>query len=186
MESWSKQEVADWITSIGFAQYAAQFLNNDIEGPHLLSLTIDELKNDLSINSLGHRKDIMKQISLASKNTLLHETNPLQPDDSSSSSLNSTQQNLNTINNNANNNNNNNNNNMNTNTTPNLLKKEMSDILMIQSPLPNPEHIVGNNRTVEPGDVALPETPMIISKNDSTSNFGLGKIILRLMVKCCF
>lgn len=53
-----------WLEIIGFQQYKQEFKNNDIRGKHLLQITHLELTNDLKISSLGHRLDILKEISL--------------------------------------------------------------------------------------------------------------------------
>ncbi|KAL7747098.1 hypothetical protein RI367_007594 [Sorochytrium milnesiophthora] len=59
---WPVTKVADWIASIGFPQYADRFIDNEIAGEELLSLTLATLK-ELDILALGKRMQIMNSIT---------------------------------------------------------------------------------------------------------------------------
>src|SRR2546423_117344 len=52
---WSNQDVALWLSLVGFGQYKDTFIKNDISGRNLKSLTLASLKSDLNILPLGHR-----------------------------------------------------------------------------------------------------------------------------------
>ena len=56
-------EIKDWLESLELGQYAGIFEENDITIGDLADLSADELKEDLGISSLGHRKKIMKAIA---------------------------------------------------------------------------------------------------------------------------
>ena len=62
MPSWAPEAVARWLATIEMTQYAANFLENDIDGGALLTLTATELKDDLEVAKLGHRKRILNNI----------------------------------------------------------------------------------------------------------------------------
>ena len=47
-------------------------MDNDINGKHLLELTKEDLLKDLKISSLGHRKDILREIEKL-KNPIVKE-----------------------------------------------------------------------------------------------------------------
>lgn len=47
MSTWMQSDVADWIESIGYAQYRDHFVRNNISGTALAKLTIDSLKTDI-------------------------------------------------------------------------------------------------------------------------------------------
>ena len=52
----------EWLSSIGFADYAPAFQANNIGMDMLASLTSDELK-EIGVESLGHRKQMLEAIS---------------------------------------------------------------------------------------------------------------------------
>lgn len=60
--TWTTAQVAIWLKSVGFAQYVDNFVENEIEGSHLLELGKNDLKEDLEIARLGHRMSILKAI----------------------------------------------------------------------------------------------------------------------------
>jgi SAM domain (Sterile alpha motif) len=45
ISQWTEQNVADWLTLNAFGQYALAFLDNNINGPVLLELTYESLKD---------------------------------------------------------------------------------------------------------------------------------------------
>jgi class 3 adenylate cyclase/tetratricopeptide (TPR) repeat protein len=55
-------DVAAWLSELGLDAYAEAFLDNDIDGETLASLTMDDLK-ELGVHSLGHRKKLLAAIS---------------------------------------------------------------------------------------------------------------------------
>jgi hypothetical protein len=54
--------ISDWLRSIGMEEYENNFLSNEIDIDDLAGLSSDELKNDLGIIPLGHRKKILEAI----------------------------------------------------------------------------------------------------------------------------
>src|SRR3984893_5086023 len=55
-------DVEEWLQGLGLAQYAAAFVENDIDFTLLGKLTDTDLK-ELGVNSLGHRKRLLAAIS---------------------------------------------------------------------------------------------------------------------------
>lgn len=60
---WPANDVAIWLESIGYGQYRKEFYNNNISGRHLHSLNHQLLKNELGIESYGHRADILDRVN---------------------------------------------------------------------------------------------------------------------------
>lgn len=58
---WGTQEVADWVSEIGFPQYRACFEVNNFHGPKLLLLTMDMLPS-MSIKNFDHMREIMRAL----------------------------------------------------------------------------------------------------------------------------
>ena len=54
--------IREWLSSIELEQYAEVFEENDLGMDDLAELSAEELKDDLGITSLGHRKKIMKAL----------------------------------------------------------------------------------------------------------------------------
>lgn len=65
---WSTSEVGEWLDHLSLGQYKTTFLENDIEGKHLIDLSKDELK-ELGISKIGHRMTIDDAINKL-KNTI--------------------------------------------------------------------------------------------------------------------
>eukprot|EP00929_Paragymnodinium_shiwhaense_P048475 TRINITY_DN244_c1_g1_i4.p1 TRINITY_DN244_c1_g1~~TRINITY_DN244_c1_g1_i4.p1 ORF type:complete len:741 (-),score=60.20 TRINITY_DN244_c1_g1_i4:17-2185(-) len=61
-ETWSVDEVAKWLQSVGFADLAPRFLEEAISGDVLLALTSDELRKELDVPKFGIRKRLLGQI----------------------------------------------------------------------------------------------------------------------------
>lgn len=55
-------DIRSWLRSLELEQYADAFEANDLTFEDLEELTQDELKGDLGVSSLGHRKKILKAI----------------------------------------------------------------------------------------------------------------------------
>lgn len=60
--SWSVGDVGEWLKSINLHQLVEVFSENEISGPELLELTMDEIKEDLEITKLGTRKALWRAI----------------------------------------------------------------------------------------------------------------------------
>ncbi|XP_046846393.1 mitogen-activated protein kinase kinase kinase 20-like [Xenia sp. Carnegie-2017] len=88
VNAWTEDDVFLWVEHIGIqvgnrniSDYAQLFVDNNINGKRLLAITIDILK-DLGIQSLGHRLEIVGQISkLQSENELMLHFPPLTKDE---------------------------------------------------------------------------------------------------------
>ena len=62
-EKWTSSEVIQWLETLpDLKQYATSFAENEIDGEALLELTDQELKSDLGIAPLGHRKQFFRLI----------------------------------------------------------------------------------------------------------------------------
>lgn len=57
-------EVIHWLNGEGLSQYSVAFKDNEVNGKTLMSLTDKDLREDLGVNVLGHRKHIIKQIDM--------------------------------------------------------------------------------------------------------------------------
>ncbi|XP_051970670.1 SH3 and multiple ankyrin repeat domains protein 1-like [Xyrauchen texanus] len=58
---WSKYDVADWLTYLNLAEHKERFLNNEIDGSHLPSLTKEDFL-DLGVSRVGHRMNIERAL----------------------------------------------------------------------------------------------------------------------------
>jgi hypothetical protein len=54
--------VGSWLEKIGLEDYREKFKENHISGKNLLHLTEKELKKDLEMTSVGHRKNFSKGV----------------------------------------------------------------------------------------------------------------------------
>lgn len=52
------QDVREWLHRIGFSEYEPSFITNDVNGAVLKTLTSEELRDDLNITNLRHRRDL--------------------------------------------------------------------------------------------------------------------------------
>ncbi|KAI9352868.1 hypothetical protein BDR26DRAFT_849985 [Obelidium mucronatum] len=65
-DTWSPEEVADWVRSLGCSPEAASaFIDQEIDGSVLKTLSADDLKNELGISALGMRRKILAAIAAA-------------------------------------------------------------------------------------------------------------------------
>ncbi|KAJ3608449.1 hypothetical protein NHX12_025496 [Muraenolepis orangiensis] len=58
---WSKYDVADWLAYLNLAEHRERFLDNEIDGSHLPSLTKDDFL-DLGVTRVGHRMNIERAL----------------------------------------------------------------------------------------------------------------------------
>ena len=58
---WAIADVTDWLNSIALGQYAEVFAQNEISGPILLDISLEDL-DYMGISILGHRKVILKGV----------------------------------------------------------------------------------------------------------------------------
>jgi hypothetical protein len=83
LNAWPANDVAIWLESIGYGQYRKEFHNNNISGRHLNALSHQLLKNELKIESYGHRADILDRVN----KLLITWKDKVGVDESSNSSL---------------------------------------------------------------------------------------------------
>ncbi|KAJ3081070.1 hypothetical protein HDU99_006661 [Rhizoclosmatium hyalinum] len=63
-DSWGVEQVAQWVLDIGGTQDVAdRFVEHAIDGTVLISLSPDDLKNELGVKQLGIRKKMEKAIA---------------------------------------------------------------------------------------------------------------------------
>ena len=67
IQKWSVKDVSQWLVTIKLGQYAAQFQENEIDGPILLELSLEDF-DYMSVKVLGHRKVLLKGIEDLRKN----------------------------------------------------------------------------------------------------------------------
>ncbi|CAK71557.1 unnamed protein product (macronuclear) [Paramecium tetraurelia] len=67
MQDWNIEEVCIWLDCLGLSQYKENFIKNHMIGDTLHDLTDVELKEELGIEILGHRKLILQQINMHKK-----------------------------------------------------------------------------------------------------------------------
>ncbi|TSO57269.1 SH3 and multiple ankyrin repeat domains protein 1 [Bagarius yarrelli] len=58
---WTKYDVADWLTYLNLAEHRERFLDNEIDGSHLPSLTKEDFL-DLGVSRVGHRMNIERAL----------------------------------------------------------------------------------------------------------------------------
>ena len=63
-------DVAHWLRALGFERYEAAFCANDVGAELLPNLTAEDLK-DLGVNSVGHRRELLKAIAALRPDGLL-------------------------------------------------------------------------------------------------------------------
>jgi WD40 repeat protein len=60
IESWSVEDVCNWLISLDLGEHGDKFRTNAINGRELLALTSSDLKTVLDIPALGHRNQIVR------------------------------------------------------------------------------------------------------------------------------
>lgn len=63
VHDWNVGHVAEWLHCEGLFQYIEAFTRNGVDGEILLSLTEEELRNDLKVRQIATRRKIWKSIS---------------------------------------------------------------------------------------------------------------------------
>uniref|UniRef100_H2UVN0 SH3 and multiple ankyrin repeat domains 1 n=1 Tax=Takifugu rubripes TaxID=31033 RepID=H2UVN0_TAKRU len=58
---WTKYDVADWLAYLNLAEHRERFIDNEIDGSHLPSLTKDDFL-DLGVTRVGHRMNIERAL----------------------------------------------------------------------------------------------------------------------------
>lgn len=58
---WTKYDVADWLGYLNLAEHRERFLDNEIDGTHLPSLTKEDYL-DLGVTRVGHRMNIERAL----------------------------------------------------------------------------------------------------------------------------
>lgn len=71
IENWTVSDVGDWLQSMMLAQYVPIFAANQISGPVLLDISLEDL-DYMEIKALGHRK-VRSQISLTLLSSFLED-----------------------------------------------------------------------------------------------------------------
>lgn len=56
-------DVRSWLQSLGFSEYVDVFTANEINGAVLKTLTSEELRDDLTVTNLRHRRDLLDAIA---------------------------------------------------------------------------------------------------------------------------
>ncbi|XP_053720444.1 LOW QUALITY PROTEIN: SH3 and multiple ankyrin repeat domains protein 1-like [Synchiropus splendidus] len=67
---WTKYDVADWLVYLNLGEHRERFIDNEIDGSHLPSLTKDDFL-DLGVTRVGHRMNIeraLKKLTDSSEN----------------------------------------------------------------------------------------------------------------------
>lgn len=67
IDQWSVADVFEWLTFAQLGEYSASFRANEITGPLLLDIALDDL-DYMGVIKLGHRKIILKSIEDLRKN----------------------------------------------------------------------------------------------------------------------
>ncbi len=67
VHSWTVQDVKQWLQSVQLIQYVSQFEENEINGPILLEISLEDL-DYMGVKILGHRKVLLKGIEDLRKN----------------------------------------------------------------------------------------------------------------------
>ncbi|XP_068438678.1 SH3 and multiple ankyrin repeat domains protein 1-like [Clinocottus analis] len=80
---WTKYDVADWLAYLNLGEHRERFIDNEIDGSHLPSLTKDDFL-DLGVTRVGHRMNIeraLKKLTDRRLSSPLHDTTSPQDTD---------------------------------------------------------------------------------------------------------
>jgi hypothetical protein len=67
IQAWTVQDVTQWLQTVQLSQYIGQFEENEINGPILLEISLEDL-DYMGVKILGHRKVLLKGIEDLRKN----------------------------------------------------------------------------------------------------------------------
>ncbi|XP_061665588.1 SH3 and multiple ankyrin repeat domains protein 1-like isoform X2 [Syngnathoides biaculeatus] len=76
---WTKYDVADWLAYLNLAEHIERFIDNEIDGSHLPSLTKDDF-SDLGVTRVGHRMNIERALKKLTDRPLHATTSPRETD----------------------------------------------------------------------------------------------------------
>lgn len=76
----SSADVQGWLSALGYARYGPTFAANEITGDVLRTLTSDELRDDLGVRHLRHRRDLLDAISALLTRDAELRSSPTVPD----------------------------------------------------------------------------------------------------------
>jgi hypothetical protein len=62
ISDWGTPEVVEWITELGFPEYAPMFEEQCVEGYMLVGLTLDDLVTSFRVDKMGHRNAILRAV----------------------------------------------------------------------------------------------------------------------------
>ena len=62
ISDWGTPEVVEWITELGFPEYAPMFEEQCVEGYMLVGLTLDDLVTSFRVEKMGHRNVILRAV----------------------------------------------------------------------------------------------------------------------------
>eukprot|EP00189_Rhodosorus_marinus_P006313 CAMPEP_0113967980 /NCGR_PEP_ID=MMETSP0011_2-20120614/9248_1 /TAXON_ID=101924 /ORGANISM="Rhodosorus marinus" /LENGTH=156 /DNA_ID=CAMNT_0000980957 /DNA_START=441 /DNA_END=911 /DNA_ORIENTATION=+ /assembly_acc=CAM_ASM_000156 len=55
-------DVVDWINAIGYPEYANKFVENEVDGRTLKTITQQELREEIGVTIPKHRSDILRRL----------------------------------------------------------------------------------------------------------------------------
>lgn len=62
ISDWGTPEVVEWITELGYPEYAPMFEEQCVEGYMLVGLTLDDLVTSFRVDKMGHRNAILRAV----------------------------------------------------------------------------------------------------------------------------
>lgn len=81
--TWDKEDVSRWVSALGYGEYSAKFLKNQISGQELVTMTSSDLKA-IGISAIGHQKALLAKIGGLGKAKTNDPNLPQQPSGGSS------------------------------------------------------------------------------------------------------
>lgn len=65
VESWSCDDVVHWLRYLGLAQYSEAFRSRHMDGALLMKMTEQQLTDELTVDLVGHRSKLLRQLERA-------------------------------------------------------------------------------------------------------------------------
>ncbi len=62
ISDWGTPEVVEWITELGYPEYAPMFEEQCVEGYMLVGLTLDDLVTSFRVDKMGHRNAMLRAV----------------------------------------------------------------------------------------------------------------------------